>query len=78
VLYAPGLTSADDIARVVKAVDAPINVLLMAGAPSPRMLARLGVRRASTGGGLARDAYEAAEARARELHDSVHHHLDPG
>jgi 2-methylisocitrate lyase-like PEP mutase family enzyme len=67
VLYAPGLTSADDIARVVKAVDAPINVLMMSGTPSPATLARLGVRRASVGGALARAAYAAAERRAGDL-----------
>src|SRR5271166_3280048 len=34
VLYAPGLTDLADIARVVDAVDRPVNVLALPGAPS--------------------------------------------
>ncbi len=67
VLYAPGLTQPDDIARVLAEVSKPVNVLLMATGPAPKELAELGVRRASTGGRLAFDAYEAADASARKL-----------
>ncbi len=67
VLYAPGLTQPDDIARALAEVSKPVNVLLMSAGPSPTELAALGVRRASTGGRLAFDAYEAAEVAAKKL-----------
>jgi 2-methylisocitrate lyase-like PEP mutase family enzyme len=44
-----------------------VNVLLVRGAPTPAALADLGVTRASTGGRLARVAYEAMEQHARQL-----------
>ena len=67
VLYAPGLVAADEIKRVVDEVGAPINVLAMRRTPSVPALAALGVRRVSTGGGLARAAYGALVAAAHEL-----------
>ncbi len=67
VVYAPGLVEPDQIERVVKAVDAPVNVLAMRGCPSVAELEALGVRRVSTGGGLARVAYGALIAAGREL-----------
>ncbi len=69
VLYAPGLRDAADIRRVVDAVTAPVNVLAVPGAPATAELARLGVRRVSTGGALAWVAYGALAAAARELLD---------
>jgi 2-methylisocitrate lyase-like PEP mutase family enzyme len=66
-LYAPGLTDADQIAAVVAAVEAPVNVLALPAAPTIRELERLGVRRASTGSLLARTAYGAMLAGGREL-----------
>ncbi len=66
VVYAPGLVDRQDIARVVE-VGAPVNVLLRPDGPTPRELADLGVRRASTGGRLAFLAYDAAMAAARDL-----------
>jgi 2-methylisocitrate lyase-like PEP mutase family enzyme len=67
VLYAPGLIDAGDIRRVVEEVEAPINVLALRNAPTVAELASIGVRRVSTGGGLARAAYGALLAAAREL-----------
>jgi 2-methylisocitrate lyase-like PEP mutase family enzyme len=66
-LYAPGLTDPDQIEAVVKAVEAPVNVLALPAAPPVPDLERLGVRRASTGSLLARTAYGAMLAGAREL-----------
>lgn len=67
VLYAPGLVDLDDIARLVDAVEAPVNVLARPEGPSVPDLAAVGVRRVSTGGALARAAYGALVAAAREL-----------
>jgi len=70
VVYAPGLRTPVDIARLVQAVPAPVNVLAVAGAPSVPELAKLGVRRVSTGGALAWAAYGAIREAARELQQS--------
>jgi 2-methylisocitrate lyase-like PEP mutase family enzyme len=67
VVYAPRLTDAEQIRRVVTATDAPVNVLAMRHGPSVPELARLGVRRVSTGGPLARAAYGALRRAAEEL-----------
>jgi 2-methylisocitrate lyase-like PEP mutase family enzyme len=67
VVYAPGLTSIDDIARVVDAVGVPVNVLALPRAPRVAELAEVGVRRVSAGGGLAGAALGALVAGAREL-----------
>jgi 2-methylisocitrate lyase-like PEP mutase family enzyme len=73
VLYAPGLTSRDDIAAVVKAVaPKPVNVVM--GLSGPRFsldeLASLGVKRVSLGSSLARAAYGAFLEAAREIRDT--------
>ena len=70
VVYAPGLVDRDAIARVVSETGVPVNVLLRRGGPSVSELAALGVRRVSTGGALARAAYGALVAAARELLDA--------
>lgn len=67
VVYAPGLTSIDDIGKVVQEANAPVNVLLLPGGPSVTALSQAGVRRISTGGALAFAAYGALAAGAREL-----------
>jgi 2-methylisocitrate lyase-like PEP mutase family enzyme len=67
VVYAPGLVDRDQIGRLVEAVDAPVNVLAMRGGPPVSELESIGVRRVSTGGGLARVAYGALIAAGREL-----------
>jgi 2-methylisocitrate lyase-like PEP mutase family enzyme len=67
VLYAPGLTDQHQIAAVVQAVAAPVNVLALPAVPGVPELARLGVRRVSTGSLLAGAAYGALLRGAREL-----------
>ena len=67
VIYAPRLTEADDIRRVVDATDAPVNVLAVRHSPSIAELTEIGVRRVSTGGAVARAAYGALVAAANEL-----------
>jgi 2-methylisocitrate lyase-like PEP mutase family enzyme len=66
-LYAPWLSSVEQIAAVVDAVEAPVNVLATPAAPPVPELARVGVRRVSTGSLLASAAYGALLAGAREL-----------
>ena len=67
VLYAPGLTTVEEIRTVVTEVDRPVNVLALPGAPSVRHLADLGVARISVGGAFAFAAYRALVAAGREL-----------
>jgi 2-methylisocitrate lyase-like PEP mutase family enzyme len=69
VVYAPGLTDLDEIASVVREVGLPVNVLALPSAPPIPELARVGVRRVSTGGLLASVAYGALVSGARELLD---------
>jgi 2-methylisocitrate lyase-like PEP mutase family enzyme len=68
VIYAPGLTTPDQIAQVV-ALGAPVNVLLMPSTPTVPQLTDLGVRRISTGGALAAFAQGAMVAAAQQLLD---------
>jgi 2-methylisocitrate lyase-like PEP mutase family enzyme len=70
VLYAPGPTSARDIAAIVTSVDRPINVLARRGAPTVAELAELGVSRISVGGAFAFAAIAAVVAAGRELLDA--------
>jgi 2-methylisocitrate lyase-like PEP mutase family enzyme len=67
VVYAPGLSDLDQIATLVAAVGAPVNVLALPSGPSVAELASAGVRRVSTGGALASAAYGALLTGAREL-----------
>ncbi|MEP6997368.1 MAG: isocitrate lyase/phosphoenolpyruvate mutase family protein, partial [Betaproteobacteria bacterium] len=73
VLYAPGLTTRDQIAAVVRAVaPKPVNVVMgLSGARfSLEELAALGVKRVSLGSSLARAAYGAFLKAAREIRDT--------
>jgi 2-methylisocitrate lyase-like PEP mutase family enzyme len=69
VLYAPGLTSLDEIRQVVSAVDLPVNVLALPGGPTVPELAQAGVRRVSVGGAFAFAALGAVVEAARELRE---------
>ena len=69
VLYAPGLTSLDDIRRVVTSVDRPVNVLATPTAPPVAELAAAGVRRISVGGAFAYTALGAVVTAAKELRE---------
>jgi 2-methylisocitrate lyase-like PEP mutase family enzyme len=67
-LYAPGIRDQADISAVVRAV-APkaVNVLVGSDFSTVKELARLGVRRISTGGALARAAWTGFLEAAREI-----------
>jgi 2-methylisocitrate lyase-like PEP mutase family enzyme len=67
-LYAPGITTREQIAAVVKAVaPRPVNVLVSGAGPTVADLAALGVRRISVGSTLARVAWTAFMRSAREI-----------
>jgi len=67
-LYAPGIRSHEDIAAVVKAVaPKPVNVLVGADFATVAELAKLGVRRISVGGALARAAWTGFLTAATEI-----------
>ena len=69
-LFAPGITSLDDVGAIVRAVaPKPVNVVVGAGWATVDQLASAGVRRISVGGGLARVALSACLAAAREIRD---------
>lgn len=67
-LYAPGVTDADEIADIVRAVaPKPVNVLIMNDTMRVPDLAALGVRRVSVGGALAGAAWKAFDVAAEAL-----------
>jgi methylisocitrate lyase len=67
-VYAPGIRQADEIAAVVSAVSPrPVNVLVGSDFTTVSELARLGVRRISVGGALARAAWAGFLEAAREI-----------
>ncbi len=69
VLYAPGVKTLDDIRRLVAAVDRPVNVLAVRGAPTVAELAAAGVARISVGGAFAFAALGGLVEAARELRE---------
>jgi methylisocitrate lyase len=67
-LYAPGLRTPEEIATVVAAVaPRPVNVLVGSDFATVAELARLGVRRISVGGALARAAWAGFLDAAKEI-----------
>lgn len=67
-LYAPGIRSAEQISAVVAAVaPKPVNLLVNGSFITVAEAARLGVRRISVGGALARVAWTAALEAARAI-----------
>ncbi|HXZ19291.1 MAG TPA: isocitrate lyase/phosphoenolpyruvate mutase family protein [Candidatus Acidoferrales bacterium] len=68
VLYAPGLTSKEDIAALVRSVNRPVNVLAVPHF-SVADLAEIGVKRISVGSLLTRAAYGAFLRAAKEMRE---------
>jgi 2-methylisocitrate lyase-like PEP mutase family enzyme len=69
VLFAPGVSGAQDIGMLVREVDRPVNVLVVAGVPRVAELAELGVSRVSVGGAFTWVALAALVDAATELRD---------
>lgn len=67
VLYAPGLTTPDQLRSVISSVDRPVNVLALATSPPVAELAALGAARVSVGGAFAFAALGALVEAGREL-----------
>lgn len=71
VLYAPGLSSKDDIAAVVSSVDRPVNILM--GLQGVQLtlaeLSAMGIRRVSVGSALSRVALGAFLRAAEEMRE---------
>ncbi len=68
-VYAPGLTTTDQIADVVDAVGVPVNVLALPGGPSVAQIGAAGARRVSVGSSFASTAYGALMTAAKELRE---------
>jgi 2-methylisocitrate lyase-like PEP mutase family enzyme len=67
-LYAPGISTKEEISTVVKAVHPkPVNLLVGAAGPSLADAAALGVRRISVGGALARMAWAGFMKASKEM-----------
>ncbi len=69
VVFAPGVTGADDLRRLVSEVDCPVSVLVLPGTPTIAELGEIGVGRISVGGGFFRVAVGAVIEAGRELLD---------
>ena len=65
--FVPGVIDADTIAALVKAIDGPLNIMAMPGAPSVSQLGKLGVARVSVGPAIAQAALATTRRVALEL-----------
>ncbi|GAA2786350.1 isocitrate lyase/PEP mutase family protein [Crossiella cryophila] len=66
-VFVPGVIAEDTIAALVEALDGPLNIMAMPGAPTVARLGELGVARVSVGSGIAQAALAATARAAREL-----------
>jgi 2-methylisocitrate lyase-like PEP mutase family enzyme len=66
-LFAPGVQDRETIAKLVRALKAPLNILLSPGCPPLRELEKLGVARASTGSSAMRASLGLVRRIGKEL-----------
>lgn len=66
-VFVPGVVDPDTIAKLVRAVAAPLNILAGPGAPPIPDLAKLGVARISLGSSVAEAAYAVVRRAATEV-----------
>jgi 2-methylisocitrate lyase-like PEP mutase family enzyme len=66
-LFAPGVYDRDTIAKLVKAVDAPLNILASPACPPLAELEKIGVARVSAGSGIMRAAMGAVQRIGKEM-----------
>jgi 2-methylisocitrate lyase-like PEP mutase family enzyme len=70
VLFAPGVTKAEELGELVASVAKPVNVLALPGTPLVAELAAMGVKRISVGGAFAFYALDALAHAATELREN--------
>lgn len=68
-LFVPGLYDRDTIAKLVKAIEAPLNILATPACPPMEELEKIGVARVSAGSGLMRAAMGVVQRVAKEMLD---------
>jgi len=66
-LYAPGIKTLEPTAEIVRRTARPVNANLTGTGLSVQDFARVGVRRVSVGGALARAAYDVIDGFAKRL-----------
>jgi 2-methylisocitrate lyase-like PEP mutase family enzyme len=66
-VFAPGLYDRDTIAKLVKAVEAPLNILATPACPPLAELEKIGVARVSAGSGIMRAAMGAVQRIGKEM-----------
>jgi 2-methylisocitrate lyase-like PEP mutase family enzyme len=66
-LFAPGLYDRDTIAKLVKSVEAPLNILANPACPPLAELEKIGVARVSAGSGIMRVAMGAVQRIGKEM-----------
>jgi 2-methylisocitrate lyase-like PEP mutase family enzyme len=69
-VFAPGVSDRDTIARLVKAVGAPLNILISAGCPSLAELEKIGVARVSAGSAVMRATLGLVRRIGKELKEA--------
>jgi len=69
-LFAPGVYDRETIAKLVKAVEAPLNILASPACPSIAELEKIGVARVSAGSGLMRAALGLVRRIGKEMIES--------
>jgi 2-methylisocitrate lyase-like PEP mutase family enzyme len=69
-LFAPGVRDPEIIARLVKALEAPLNILVSPGCPPIPELEKIGVARASVGSALTRAMLGLVRSIGKELMES--------
>lgn len=69
-LFAPGVRDRETIGKLVRAVNAPLNILLMPGCPTIAEMGKLGVARVSAGSGLMRAGLGQVQRVAKALRES--------
>src|SRR5204863_466285 len=65
--FAPGVYDWETIAKLVKAVEAPVNILANAACPPMAELEKIGVARVSAGSGIMRAAMAAVRWIGKEM-----------
>ena len=66
-VFVPGVVDVNTVAELVKAIEGPLNIMAIPGAPSAKQLGEVGVARVSVGPWIAQAALTAAQRAACEL-----------